>query len=236
MGFCDDQIRRLEPLWSRMLEHPFLLETRDGTLADGRFARWLRQDYLFVGAAVPFLGVLLSRAPGDHRPHHSRAIRALEEELALFRERAEALGISLDDVIPSLVNHAYVQYLLATGHRDSYPEAYTVLYAAERSYHDSWKVVREGLDADSPWYPFVDNWAGDAFAGYVESLETRLDALAASAGDDLLGRMATHFERTVRYEIAFWEMAYTGAGWPGIPPGDDELAPAAPTGPGRGPP
>lgn len=227
MGFCDRQLRRLEPLWSRMLEHPFLLETRDGALEDGVFANWLRQDYLFVRAAVPFLGVLLSKAPPGDRAGHAAAIRALEEELALFRERAAALDVDLEDVRPSLVNHAYVQFLLATARGGSYPEGCTVLYVAEKAYHESWRVVDEGLAADSPWRPFVENWAGDGFAGYVASLGEGLDGLAADAGAGLRERMAGLFELTVRYEIAFWEMAYTGSGWPGVPDGEPPVSAAA---------
>lgn len=215
MGFSEEQLTRLEGLWSRMLGHPFLLETRDGTLADETFAEWLRQDYLFVEAAVPFLGTLLSRAPREHRPGHAAAIRALEEELELFRERAGALGVELEEVEPDYVNHAYVQFLLATAERRSYPEGYTVLYAAEKAYHESWKVVREGLSEDSPWFPFVENWAGPDFAAYVASLEEGLDGLAREAGTGVRERMGRLFELTVRHEIAFWEMAYSGGGWPG---------------------
>ncbi len=29
--------------------------------------------------------------------------------------------------------------------------------------------------------------------------------------------MVVAFETTVRYEVAFWEMAMTGEDWPGIP-------------------
>lgn len=217
MSFCQEQLRRVDPLWTRMLRHPFLLETRDGQLDDGVFANWLRQDYLFVRAAVPFLGAILSKAPPDDRRFHAEAISALHDELDLFRERAEALGVGLEEVEPALVNHGYVQFLLATGRGRGYPKAFTVLYAAEKAYHESWKVVDEGLDPGSPWQPFVENWAGDAFAGYVDALEERLDALAEAAGPDLLAEMEELFELTVRYEIAFWEMAYTGAGWPGIP-------------------
>ena len=232
MAFCDEQLRRMEPLWSRMLHHPFLLETRDGTLEDGVFADWLRQDYLFVRAAVPFLGVLLSKAPPGERSGHAAALRALEEELALFRERAEALDVELEGIRPSLVNHAYVQFLMATARGRSYAEGYTVLYVAEKAYHESWKVVDAGLAADSPWRPFVDNWAGDDFAGYVASLEAGLDALAADAGPGLGESMADLFELTVRYEIAFWEMAYTGGGWPGLPGGPEGPAGGALAGSG----
>jgi thiaminase/transcriptional activator TenA len=221
MGYCDERLRRLEPLWSRMLRHPFLLETRDGTLEEGVFANWLRQDYLFVRAALPFLGVLLSKAPPGDRTGHAAAIRAMEEELELFRERAVALGVDLDGVSPSLVNHAYVQFLMATARGRSYPEGYTVLYAAEKAYHESWRVVDEGLDPDSPWRPFVANWAGEDFAGYVASLEEGLNDLVADVGPGRRASMDRLFELTVRYEIAFWEMAYTGSGWPGIPVGPE---------------
>lgn len=221
MGFCEEQLRRLEPLWSRMLRHPFLLETRDGTLEHETFANWLGQDYLFVRAALPFLGVLLSKAPPDGRAGHAAAIRALEEELQLFRERSAALGVELENVRPSLVNHAYVQFLMATARGRSYPEGYTVLYVAEKAYHESWKVVAEGLVPDSPWHAFVANWAGDDFAGYVNTLEAGLDDLAADVGAGRRERMAGLFELTLRYEIAFWDMAYTGAGWPGIADGPE---------------
>lgn len=216
MPFHETLLDRVEPLWTRMLRHPFLTETREGRLEPEVFARWLRQDYLFVRAAVPFLGTLLAKAPpGDHGLH-TDALVALREELELFRERADALGVGLEDVEPGLVNHGYVQFLMATGHGRSYPEAFTVLYGAEKAYHESWKVVDEGLDPSSPWRPFVENWAGEEFAAYVDALEARLDELGAAAGPGTTSGMAELFELTVRWEIAFWEMARTGAGWPGI--------------------
>jgi len=50
MAFCQDQVTRLGPLWDTMLSHRFLIDTRDGTISDDRFAVWMRQDYLFAGA------------------------------------------------------------------------------------------------------------------------------------------------------------------------------------------
>ncbi|MGH7562936.1 MAG: hypothetical protein ACREK5_00725 [Gemmatimonadota bacterium] len=220
MGFSHDLIERVGPLWKRMLEHPFLLETRDGALPDATFARWMRQDYLFVEAAIPFMGALVAKAPTGHRKPLTDAITAFHEELELFRERAGAAGIDLAAVEPAFFCHAYVQFLLATGALAGYAEGFTVLYGAEKAYHESWKVVRSGIDAGSPWTGFVENWAGDAFAGWVGWLETELDALAARAGEEERERMAGLFDLTVRYEIAFWELAYGRAdGWPGIEAG-----------------
>jgi thiaminase/transcriptional activator TenA len=197
-----------------MIAHPFLQRTRDGTIPFETFATWMRQDYLFVEAAIPFISILLAKAPGKHRQAHSDVLGMLQKELGLFRERAAAVGVDLGTPEPSFVNHAYMQFLLATAYRESYACGYTVLYAAERSYHDSWRVVRDGIDRGSPWFPFVENWAGDAFAGYVAYLEKELDELAGQAGPTERARMAELFELTMRYEIAFWNMAWTGEGWP----------------------
>jgi thiaminase len=216
MSFCAAQIQAVQPLWDRMLSHPFLVGTRDGTLPDEVFARWMRQDYLFVEAAIPFMAALLAKAPEKHREPLSGVIAALQKELALFEERARAVGVSLREGAPSFACHAYIQFLMATAYQRSYAEGYTVLYAAEKAYHDSWKVVRAGLRGGSPWMPFVENWAGEEFAAYVQYLESELDLLAGAVGEEERRHMADLFELTTRYEIAFWEMASSGETWPGL--------------------
>jgi thiaminase len=216
MGFCADQLERIRPLWNRILSHRFLIETRDGTIARETFATWMRQDYLFVEAAIPFLAALIPKAPNDHVEPLTQSIGALYKELELFRERASVAGVDVTKVEPSFTNHAYIQFLLASAYTESYPCAYTVLYAAEKAYYDSWMVVRQGLDAASPWYPFVENWTGNAFAGYVTYLEGELDRMAMHGGVTERERMAELFEITAKYELAFWEMAATSEGWPGL--------------------
>jgi thiaminase/transcriptional activator TenA len=216
MGFVQEQLERLRPTWELMLRHPFLLQTRDGTIPFDTFATWMRQDYLFVEAAVPFIALMVPKAPPSHWELHTNVMAMFHKELGLFRERAVAAGVNMDDLRPSFTNHAYIQFLIATASQRSYAEIYTVLYAAEKAYHDSWTVVKKGIDPASVWYPFVENWAGEAFAGYVQHLEQELNALAEGAGQDERARMAELFETTLRYEIAFWDMAATSEGWPGL--------------------
>jgi thiaminase len=217
MSFTDEQLDRLGPLWDAMLSHPFLIRTRDGEIADETFANWMQQDYLFVEAAIPFMAALLPRGPKEHWAPLAGVIQALQKELELFEERGRAVGVDLRAAPPSFTCHAYIQFLMAAAYQRSYAEAFTVLYAAERAYHDSWKVVQAGLDAASPWQPFVENWAGDEFAAYVQYLEGELNGLAEKTGPAERAGMAELFETTTRYEIAFWEMAVTGGGWPGVP-------------------
>jgi thiaminase/transcriptional activator TenA len=212
--FAGGELTRLRPLWEAMLEHPFLRDIRAGTLPESVFTRWLAQDYLFAGHSVGVLGALLARAPGRHRDLLLDALEAYREELRLFADQAARLGVSLE-AAPGLVTHAYTQFLTATALGGSYAEGFTALFVLERAYYDAWRHVQEGLSSASPWSAFVQRWASEEFGAYVGRLERELDALAAEAGPEERASLSRVFELTVRYEIAFWEMALTGATWPG---------------------
>ena len=216
--FGDELLGRHAQLWEAMLSHPFLIEARDGDLDEETFNTWLRQDYLFVEAAIPFVGALISRAPSPGlRAALAPIPVALEEELDLFRERADALDVSVEDVKPGFVNHAYVQFLNSAANTEPFEAAFAVYWAAEKAYHESWKVVEPAIPQDHQWRPFVENWAGAQFGELVSFLDGQVDRLADGAGPRVRGRMEDLFVLTTRYEIAFWEMAHRGPKWPGLP-------------------
>lgn len=213
-GFSDEQVDRLGGLWDLMLAHPLLRGMRDGSLDDDALVRWMRQDYLFVSAAIPFLAALIPRGPASHWQPLARAVGALEREIRLFEEQAEGLGVALKGAVPSETVNAFNQFLLATAQQSSYEEAFAVLYAAHRATHESFKYVKAGLAPDSPVGPFVKNWAGREFGFYLGYLGTELDRLAEEAGPETLAGMADVFERVVRYEIAFFDAVLNGQDWP----------------------
>jgi thiaminase/transcriptional activator TenA len=215
MSFADDCLTEYEQLWETMLTRPFLEEIQANELPDKTFHNWLKQDYEFVRAALPFVSILKPKAREDHVRFLSEAEVALHDELDLFRERADELGVSVEDVSKNLTTQSYIQHLIATAYREDYPVALAVYWTAERAYHESWKQVDPALSEDHPWAPFVENWAGEQFAGFVNQLEQFLNDEADRASDDQLERMREGIEWTIRYEIAFWDMAYgeTGDQW-----------------------
>jgi len=136
MSFSETLMRTGEPQWRAMLEHPFLQQTADGTLPAGRFETWLRQDYLFVREDIGFVGCLIARAPLPLRRMLGEFIPALHQELDLFESMAKELGVSLENIEPAPVCHAYNMFLLATVHTRSFAESFTVLYGSEKAYFD----------------------------------------------------------------------------------------------------
>lgn len=212
MAFTDNLIDEYQSLWDEMLSRPFLREIAKNELEDGVFETWLKQDYEFVKSALPFLSAMKPKAPDEHLVFLSEAEMALHEELELFREQANQLGITVDNVSRNLTTQSYVQHLLATAYREDYPVILTVYWTAEQAYHESWKNVMQGLNDSHRWYPFVENWAGDDFAEFVGELKAFLDELAETVSEIQRRRMKAMFEWTVRYEIAFWDMAYGQSG------------------------
>jgi formylaminopyrimidine deformylase / aminopyrimidine aminohydrolase len=212
--FGDRQVEKNQERWDWMLGHPLLHQMRDGTIDDDTFFCWMRQDYLFVQSAIPFLAALIPRGPASHWQPLARAIGTLEREIRLFEEQAGNLGVSLEGAKPSRTVHAFNQFLLDTAQRSSYEEAYAGLYAAHRATHESFKFVKSGLSPDSPVKPFVKNWAGREFGFYLGYLGHELDGLAAEADPETLAGMAATFERVIHHEIAFFDAALAGDDWP----------------------
>jgi len=213
-AFHEQLIEAAGTVWQAILSHPFLKMTADGTVPDETFKTWMQQDYVFVREAIPFTAVLLAKAPLPLRPSLSEVIPALNAELDLFAKNAQAHGIELEDVQPAPTCHAYLQFLMATAYGRSFEEGFTVLYAAEKAYLDSWMEVKKNQRAPSPWQSFIDNWTSEAFQQYVGWLATTLDDLATGKPESDRRAMQELFLTTARYEYLFWEMAATREQWP----------------------
>jgi thiaminase/transcriptional activator TenA len=197
------------PSWFRLGAHPFIAQAGDGSLRRATFDRWLVADHYFVVGFRRFLTGLVTMAPDEHAADVLAAgLGALQAELDLFRREAAARGLDLA-AEPGPITLGYTAFLRASL-QDGYEVALAVLYGAEKAYFDAWSAVRAGAQADSDYWPFVDNWSSPAFAGWVASLAGLLDAVAPG-GPSTAMRVA--FDRVVRFELRFWSAVLTGDRW-----------------------
>jgi len=130
-----------------------------------------------------------------------------------FAATAAAHGFLLE-VEPWPVCLGYTSYLLSCAH-DGVLEGLTGLYAAERAYLDTWTAVAATGPAGTAYREWVENWTGDAFRAFVAGLGKELDELAGTPAPATAARLAAVFARAARFELAFWEMCWSGQGWPG---------------------
>lgn len=197
------------PLWRRLSSHPFVVQAGDGSLDRAAFDRWLVADHFFVVGFRRFLAGLVAIAPDQRAADVLAAgLAPLQAELEFFRREASTRSLDLA-AEPGPTTIGYTSYLQASL-ADGYPVALTVLYGAEKAYYDAWSAVRATASRTSEYWPFVDNWSSDAFAGWVAAVARLLDAAEPGGPTPT---MAAAFDRVVRFELLFWTAVHDGETW-----------------------
>jgi thiaminase len=213
-GFTDHLVEANRALWAAMAGHPFVLGLADGTLPDSALQAWVQQDRVFVVQERRVVATL--RAHG--LPSRLDALLVdLDHSLVLeaenFAETAAEHGVA-PEVEPWPVCLGYTCFLRCAAH-DGALEGLTALYAAERAYLDTWTAVAGRSPGDSAYHAWIQNWSGEAFRAFVGDLGRGLDELAGTPSPALTGRLGVLFARAARFELAFWEMCWSGQAWPG---------------------
>jgi thiaminase len=212
-AFTDQLIEANRDLWAAMAGHPFVLGLAEGTLPDGALQAWVQQDRVFVVEERRVVAALRAHGlPSRLDDLLADLDRSLVVEAEAFAQAAAEHGVA-PDAEPWPVCLGYVSYLRCAAF-DGVLEGLTALYAAERAYLDTWTAVAERSPADSAYHAWVQNWSGQPFRAFVTALGRDLDQLAAAPSPALAQRLGMIFSRAARFELAFWEMCWSGQAWP----------------------
>jgi thiaminase len=212
--FTEHLVESNRALWAAMAGHPFVLGLADGTLPDGALQAWVQQDRIFVVEERRVVAALRAHGlPSRLDGLLADLDRSLVLEADAFTQTATDQGFALQ-VEPWPVCLGYTSYLRCAAY-DGVLEGLTALYAAERAYLDTWTAVADRSPADSAYHAWIQNWSGEAFRAFVAALGRGLDELARMPSPALTGRLGVIFTGAARFELAFWEMCWSGQAWPG---------------------
>jgi thiaminase len=213
VAFTDRLIEANRAVWAAMADHPFVLGLADGTLPDGALQAWVQQDRVFVMEERRVVAALRAHGlPSRLDDLLADLDRSLVLEADAFTQTAADRGFE-PDAEPWPVCLGYVSYLRCAAF-DGALEGLTALYAAERAYLDTWTAVAERSPADSAYHAWIQNWSGEAFRDFVTSLGRDLDEVAGAPSPALAERLGVVFTGATRFELAFWEMCWSGQAWP----------------------
>ena len=212
-GFTEQLVEANRDLWAAMAGHPFVLGLADGTLPDGALQAWVQQDRIFVVQERRVVAVLRAHGlPSRLDDLLADLDRSLVLEADAFTRTAADHGVAAD-AEPWPVCLGYLSYLRCAAF-DGALEGLTALYAAERAYLDTWTTVADLSPADSTYHTWIRNWSGEPFRAFVTTLGHDLDELAGAPPPSLANRLGLVFARAARFELAFWEMCWSGQAWP----------------------
>jgi thiaminase/transcriptional activator TenA len=213
-GFTDHLVEANRDLWAAMAGHPLVLGLADGTLPDGALQAWVQQDRIFVLQERRVVAALRAHGlPSRLDGLLADLDRSLVLEAEAFTQTATGQGFA-PEAEPWPICLGYTCYLRCAAH-DGVLEGLTALYAAERAYLDTWTAVAALSSADSAYHAWIQNWSGEPFRAFVGALGRDLDELAGAPSPALAQRLGVLFARAARFELAFWEMCWSGQAWPG---------------------
>ena len=216
------RLRQLaEPVWQAQHNHPFVRGIGDGSLALERFQFWIRQDYLFLIEYCRLFGLAAARAPDlATLARFADLLQATARtEMSLHRSYAAEFGISDEDLEREEMapaTRAYTDFLIRVAATGDFAELVAALLPCMWGFSEiGQRLAAGGRPGDHRYAAWIETYASPDFAELARWCRELLDRLAADAGEETRRRMAAAFITSSRYELAFWESAWTEQHWPG---------------------
>jgi thiaminase/transcriptional activator TenA len=219
MKFSQEIRKEADAIWQASFDHPFVRGIAEGTLPLECFRHYLLNDayYLSQFARVQALGAAKANdlfTSGRMAVHVQGTYNA---ELALHEKFAKQLGITDEEreaFTPAPTSYAYTSHLIRAAYTGHIGDVIAAILPCYWLYYE----IGERLQGFTPKEPIYREWiaayGGEWFRELVQEQIDRLDEIAGKVSAEDRDRMKRHFMISSRYELMFWEMAYTLETWP----------------------
>ncbi|MFA4647478.1 thiaminase II [Pyrococcus kukulkanii] len=203
--------KEADVIWGRIFEHPFVVHLYRGDLPIEKFKFYVLQDFNYLVGLTRALSVIASKA---EYPIMAEIIELAREEITTEMKNYEGLlnrlGFTLEDAIktePTLVNSAYMDFMLSTAYRGNWVEGLTALLPCFWSYAEIAEYHKDALENNENeiYREWAQVYLSDEYLGLVKRLRNLIDD---NPGD--YERMRRIFMTGSKFELAFWEMAWRG--------------------------
>ncbi|MGH3775896.1 MAG: thiaminase II [Pseudonocardiaceae bacterium] len=207
-------------IWDAQHRHPFVRGIGDGTLDLERFRFWIRQDYLFLIEYSRLLSVATARAPDldTMRRFADLVHETLHEEMDLHRSYSADLGIPAADLEREKMaptTRGYTDFMLRTATVGDFAELVAALLPCMWGFNEIGRRMAERGPPKSAHYArWIEMYASDEFTSLVDWLRDLTDRISPNLPGASWDRMRDVFLTSSRYELSFWEMAWTLETWP----------------------
>ena len=217
MSVAHELRRAAAGVWAAQHAHPFVRGIGDGTLDEGRFRFYIRQDYVFLIDYGRLLSLGAARAPGlaDMRRLAELAHAVLETEMTLHRGLAARWGVKaaeLDAESAAPATAAYTDFLLRTAALGDFAELVAALLPCMWGYAEiGERLAAAGPPEHAGYAAWIATYADPEFQRLARWARELCDRAAAGAGPAATARMHAAFRASSEHELAFWESAWRAA-------------------------
>ncbi len=217
MAFSDTLLEDGSDIWKAQKRHPFVEELADGSLDDSAFQWWIKQDYRYLLDYARTFAIASAKAREESAMAGLIEIAhsTLHVEMDLHRSFAEEYGIdaeALETVDKAPMCEAYTSFLLRTAYEGSIPEISAALYPCGQGYLDIADHAESLSDSTHSFTPWIEIYTSEEFRDLVANLRNLVDRY----GEQYPGKheaMREAFLTSARFELHFWDMAYSQQSW-----------------------
>ena len=205
-------------IWQQYNKHPFVMGIQDGTLDKEKFRYYMIQDYLYLEDYAKTFAVGVAKAKSLRIANlFAKYIPVMNGELNVHDGYLARLGVTqeeIDSTPRSLDNLSYTSYML----RVAYEEGEAEILAAILSCAYSYEVIAKKIVENNP-ASINNEFYGDWIKGYISDsyaeenviLLEELNRLTENYTEQQTQHLIDIFVACSRYELAFWEMSWTGS-------------------------
>lgn len=200
--------------WSAAVAHPMVGEIGRGTLPHATFRFYFEQNIRYLSRYVAGIAYALASAP-DRAAQETLtkfAMQIVDVEIPANEAFLQRLGGGPDQ-LPAMLptTRAYTDHIVSVTARGPLPVGLAALLPCQWSYGE----IGQSFSGESPADPIYADWisvfAAPSYGDLVDETTQLLDRVSDESD---LDAMASAFDASTRYELAFWEMAYTQGAQP----------------------
>ena len=201
--------------WQAYIEHGFVQQLGNATLAPEAFQHYLKQDYLFLIQFARAFALAAYKSPtlSDLRQAKEGLQAIVDVELDLHVSYCKEWGISeqeLADLPEARATLAYTRYVLDTGNRGDLLDLHVALSPCMVGYGEIANWLNEQPStlrgAQNPFDAWIAMYEGEEFQAAMQAELAWLDARLADVTPARFAELSKIFRDATRLEVDFWQM------------------------------
>lgn len=214
MPFTDILWNDIEPIYRKVIGHPFNDELAAGTLSRDAFKRYISQDELYIEAYSRALSIVSAKAPSmiEMNILLSFAKEGYEIEHALHDVFFREFEIQpAQRMSPACL--AYSSFLVATASTRSYAVGLAALLPCFDMYGKAGQHIASCARINNPYNGWIETYTGDEFAQQIDKMKQLVNSAAEAASEETMNEMRSACRYSAELEYRFWDEAYRGEEW-----------------------
>ena len=201
--------------WQAYIEHGFVQQLGNATLAPEAFQHYLKQDYLFLIQFARAFALAAYKSPtlSDLRQAKEGLQAIVDVELDLHVSYCKEWGISeqeLADLPEARATLAYTRYVLDTGNRGDLLDLHVALSPCMVGYGEGANWLNSRAETirgeNNPYDAWIAMYESDEFQEAMRAEISWLNERLADVSPARFKELTRIFSDATRLEIDFWEM------------------------------